>query len=239
VTRELHRPQRHGDGRLCRVDHGNAERVFQRPAVTRHAGAAHHDSAGAIFVPQRAARVDHFDQGAFARGRFGDAHVERPLPGEAFGQSHLPEIAHVPLDRALGDGDDAEGPGTGQRRQHAALGDAEHGPVGALAADLKSGIAVAGDDKGPGAVVTFNQPTQRHRDPLDVGLAFNAVGTLGQRLANNFRPALEIERLQRVLQPSRNGVVGVRIDDENARPGHDVLPAKWRSLASGISRSAS
>ena len=28
MSRELHRTQRHGDGRLCRVDHGNAERIF-------------------------------------------------------------------------------------------------------------------------------------------------------------------------------------------------------------------
>ncbi|MHC2744083.1 hypothetical protein ACVMFA_009895 [Bradyrhizobium liaoningense] len=218
---------------------GDLQRVFERTAMARHAGAAHHDGAGAVLVAQRAADLDHFRQRAFARGRFRNAHVQRPLAGEAVGQSHLPEIAHVTPDRSLGDRDDAEVLGARKRGQHAALGNAEHGAVGTFTADLQSGIAVAGDDEGGRAVVALDQPAQRHRDAVDVGLALDAEGTLGQRLADQFRPALEVERLQRILQPLRDLVVGVRIDDENARPGHDGLPAEWRSLVSGISWSAS
>ena len=194
---------------------------------------------GAVLVAQRAADLDHPRQRAFARGGFRDAHVERPLAGKAIGQSHLPEIAHVTRDRALGDRDDAKRFGAGQCGQHAALGDAEHGAVGAFAADLKPGIAVAGDDKGSRAVVALDQPAQRHGDAVDIGLAFNAERSLGQGLADQLRPALETERLQRVLQPLRDRRVGIRIDDENARSGHAGLPAKFRSLAPSLSWSAS
>jgi hypothetical protein len=123
--------------------------------------------------------------------------------------------------------------------QHAALGDAEHGAVGAFAADLKPGIAVAGDDKGSRAVVALDQPAQRHRDAIDIGLAFNAERTLGQRLADQLGAALETERLQRVLQPLCDRRVGIWIDDENARSGHAGLPAKFRSLGLSLSWSAS
>lgn len=47
---DLNGPERHRDRGLRRVDHGDAERVFQRLAMPRHAGAAHHDGAGAVLV---------------------------------------------------------------------------------------------------------------------------------------------------------------------------------------------
>ncbi|MBB4425614.1 hypothetical protein GGD66_004175 [Bradyrhizobium sp. CIR48] len=207
--------------------------------MARHAGAAHHDGAGAVLVAQRTADFDHLRQRAFARGGIGNAHVERPLAGEAIGQAHLPEIAHVARDRALRDGDDAERFGAGERGQHAALGNAEYRPFRAFAADLKAGIAIAGDDEGRRAVVAFHQPSQRHRNAIDVGLALDAERALRQGLTHQFRPTLETERPQGLLQPLRDCRVGVRIDDENAWPGHDGLPAKWRSFAQSLSRSAS
>ena len=51
VMGELHRAQRHGHGRLRRVDHGNPERLLQRPAMTRHAGTAHHDGGRSRLRP--------------------------------------------------------------------------------------------------------------------------------------------------------------------------------------------
>ena len=123
-------------------------------------------------------------------------------------------------DRALRDRDDAEGFGARQRRQHAAFGDAEHGPVGCFAADMQARIAVAGNDEGGRMVVAFDEAAQRHRHAIDIGLALDPVGTLGQRLADDLRSALKVERLQGLLQPLCHELVGVGIDDENAWPGH-------------------
>ena len=84
-------------------------------------------------------------------------------------QAHLPEIADVPADRALRDRDHAKGFGARQRRQHAAFGDAEHRPVGGLAADMQAGIAVAGDHEGaptgcrPRRGGAAASPRRRHR----------------------------------------------------------------------------
>ena len=62
----LHRPDRHRDRRLRRVDHRNAERILQRRAMPRHAGAAHHDRVRAVLILQRAADLDHARQGLVA-----------------------------------------------------------------------------------------------------------------------------------------------------------------------------
>ena len=120
-------------------------------------------------------------------------------------------------DRALRDRNDAEGFGARQRRQHAAFGDAEHRPVGGFAADMQARIAVAGNDEGGRMVVAFDEAAQRHRHAIDIGLALDPVGALGQRLADDLRSALEVERLQGLLQSLCHELVGVGIDDENAR----------------------
>jgi hypothetical protein len=120
-------------------------------------------------------------------------------------------------DRALCDRNDAEGFGARQRRQHAAFGDAEHGSVGCFAADMQAGIAVAGNDEGGRLVVAFDEAAQRHRHAVDVGLALDPVGALGQRFADDLRAAFKVERLQGLLQPLGHELVGVGIDDENAR----------------------
>src|SRR4051795_8470089 len=41
---------RHGDGGLAGLDHGDAERMLQRRTQRRHAGAAHHDHVGAMLI---------------------------------------------------------------------------------------------------------------------------------------------------------------------------------------------
>ena len=116
-------------------------------------------------------------------------------------------------DRALRDRDDAEGFSARKRRQHAALGDAEHGPVGGFAADMQARIAVAGNNEGGRMVVAFDEAAQRHRHAVDVGLALDPVGALGQRLANDLRSAFKTERLQGLLQPLCHEMVGIGIDD--------------------------
>src|SRR5271169_1046625 len=99
-------------------------------------------------------------------------------------------------DRALCDRDDAKSFGARERRQHAALGDAEHRPIRSFAADMQTWIAVACDDEGRRAVVALDEPAQRHRHTLDIGLTLDSVWPLGQRLADNLRSALKAERLQ-------------------------------------------
>ena len=72
-------------------------------------------------------------------------------------------------------------------------------------------------------VVAFDEAAQRHRHAVDVGLALDPVGTLSQRLADDLRSTLKAERLQGLLQPLCHEMVGIGIDDENARPGHDAF----------------
>ena len=66
-------------------------------------------------------------------------------------------------------------------------------------------------------VVAFNEAAQRRRYAIDIGLALDPVGALGERLADNLRSAFKVKRLQGLLQPLGNELVGVGIDDENAR----------------------
>ena len=89
-------------------------------------------------------------------------HLQRPLAGEAVGQAHLAQVAHVARGSSALDRDDAEALGARQRGQHAAFGDAEHGPVRALAADMQAGVGVAGDDEGAGCV----SPSTRRRSGI-------------------------------------------------------------------------
>ena len=142
-------------------------------------------------------------------------------------------------DRALGDRDDAESFGARERGQHAAFGDAEHRPIGCFAADMQAGIAVAGNDEGGRTVVAFDPTAQRHRHAVDIGLALDPVGALRQRLADDLRSALKAKRLQGVLEPLRHEVVGIGIDDENARPGHRVFLRDDASEKSGYKQHAS
>ena len=72
-------------------------------------------------------------------------------------------------------------------------------------------------------VVAFDESAQRHRHAVDVGLALDPVGTFGQRLADDLGSALKAKRLKCVLQPLGNEMVGIWIDDENARPGHGIF----------------
>ncbi|MEH2621340.1 hypothetical protein V1285_006286 [Bradyrhizobium sp. AZCC 1620] len=216
-------PSAHGHRRLGRIDHGNPQRLLQRKAVTRHAGTAHHDGAGSVFILERAPDLDHLCERSFARCRLRHAHVERPLPGQAIHQAHLPEITNMAANRALRDRNDPEGFCARERRQHAAFGDAEHGPVGGFAADMQARIAVAGNDEGSRMVVAFDEAAQRHRHTIDVGLALDPVGAFGQRFADDLRSAFKVERLQGLLQPLCYELVGIGIDDENARPGHGIF----------------
>jgi hypothetical protein len=44
----------------------------------------------------------------FAARRLGDGHFERAFAGEPVGEPHLTQVAHVPGDRSLADGNYAE-----------------------------------------------------------------------------------------------------------------------------------
>ena len=59
----------HGDRGLGGIDDRDPQRLFQRPAVARHAGAAHHQGFRAILVPQPAADLDHAGQSVVAARR--------------------------------------------------------------------------------------------------------------------------------------------------------------------------
>src|SRR5256885_74372 len=72
-------------------------------------------------------------------------------------------------------------------------------------------------------VIAFDETAQRHRYAVGVGLALDPERPLGQRLADDLRSTLKAQRLQGLLQPLCNDVVGVGVDDENAGPGHLVF----------------
>ena len=78
--------------------------------------------------------------------------------------------------------------------------------------------------KASACVVRLDEAPERQRHALDVGLALDAVGPLGERRADDLRPALERERLQRVGEAARHGLVRVRVDDEDAGHGVSLLP---------------
>ena len=78
--------------------------------------------------------------------------------------------------------------------------------------------------KASDVVVRLDQPAERQHDALDVAWRLDAVGPLGERLADDLRPALESERLQRVGEAARHGLVRVRVDDEDAGHGVSLLP---------------
>ena len=121
----------------------------------------------------RAARdhLDHARQRLLARGRLGHAHVERPLAGEARLRAHLAHVAHVPADRALADGDDAEPLAARQGRQHAASLMPNTGRAVASRHTCRPGIGVAGDDEGIDLVAPRHQPPRaaRSRSPRAPG----------------------------------------------------------------------
>src|SRR5262245_57211859 len=98
---KLHGADGHRDRGLGGVDDGGAEGGLERGAVAGHAGTAHDDDVGAVLVAQLLADLDHAVERLLAGGRLGHAHVERSLAGETVGEPHLPQVAHVPANRAL------------------------------------------------------------------------------------------------------------------------------------------
>src|SRR5262249_48097519 len=159
-------------------------------SMARHAGAAENDRVGAVLVLEFASDLDEPPERAAVRALC-DRHLERALAGEALGKPHLPQIAQVPADRALADGDDPEPLGARERGEDAAFGDAEYRARRALAAQMQARIAVAGDDERVGSVVGFDEATQRQGHAFDIGLTLDPERTLLERRADDLRAAGE------------------------------------------------
>jgi hypothetical protein len=206
---------RHRDRRLRRVDHGNAECLLEGPAVTGHAGTPHHDDAGAVVIPKIASDLDHAIERLVAYGRFGDRHFQRTFAGKAIRHTHLPEIADMARYRTRLDGDHTEPVGAGQRRQDAALGDAEDGLVRAFARDVQTRVGIAGDHKGIDVACRLDLPAQRDRDAVGMLLRFDAVWSLHERRAGDLRPPRIVQGQDSLSQAFRDGLVRVGIDHEN------------------------
>ena len=163
---------------------------FQRPAVARHAGAAHHDGVGAVLVLERAADLDHLRQRSFAGRRLRDGHVRAAArrPGDPSGPSAGDSGCGARIERcAIAITPKRSARASAVSTPHSAMPNT--GRVGRLAADMQAGIAVAGDDEGGRLVVAFDEPAQRHRHALDIGLALDPEGPFGQRLADDLRSA--------------------------------------------------
>ena len=151
--------------------------------------------------------IDHALERLFAARRLGDRHFERALTGKAVGEPHLEQIAHVPGDRALADGDDAEASGVRERGQDAAFSDAEDRPRGALAADVQPWIAVAGNHKGVGGIVCLHHPAQRHHDAFDVGLGLDPKWAFRKGGTHDLRTVRKSQRVQCSIETSGDGFI--------------------------------
>src|SRR5262249_61011256 len=127
---ELQRSGRPGPRGLRRVDHGDAERLFQRATMARHSGATHDHRLRAVPLLQLAPDVDHAPERLFAACRLSNRHFERTFAGEAVGDPHLKQIAPMPGDRALAYGNDADAARARERAEHAAVGSAIYLPRG-------------------------------------------------------------------------------------------------------------
>src|SRR5471030_2828196 len=88
-------PDRHRDGGLARLDDGQADVALQAVAVAGHAGAAHHDDIGAVFVAQFDGDLGHAAEGARLVAEFGDAETDGAVAGHAVVNAHLPDIAQM------------------------------------------------------------------------------------------------------------------------------------------------
>jgi len=159
-------------------------------------------------------------------GCAGMARHRRPLE-EALGEPHLKEIAPVPGDRALADRNDAEAARARERGEHAAFGDAEYRPRGALAADVQPRIAVARDHEGVGRIVRLDHAPQRHHHAFDVGLGLDAERTFREGGTHDLRTVWKPQRLQCRVETAGDVLIGIRIDDANSR----------RRITHGCSRS--
>ena len=91
---------------------------------------------------------------------------------------------------------------------------------------MQARIAVAGDHEGVGLVVLLDQPAQRHRNAVDVGLTLDPVRTLGQGYANDLRPVGKAKLLELGVEAAGHRRVRIGIDDEDARAGHDFFLAQ-------------
>ena len=76
--------------------------------MARHSRAAHDHRLGAVLVPQLSSHLEHAAERLFAACRLSDRHFERALTGQPVLEPHLQQITHVPGDRALAYGNDAE-----------------------------------------------------------------------------------------------------------------------------------
>ena len=103
-----------------------------------------------------------------------------------------------------------------ERGQHAAFGDAEDRPRGALAADMQPRIAVAGDHEGVGRIVGLHHPAQRHHHAFDVGLGLDAKWTFREGGTHDLRTVRKSQRLQCRIETSGDGLIRIRIDDSNS-----------------------
>jgi hypothetical protein len=108
----------------------------------------HDQHVGAVLVTQLGGDFGHAAESARFVAEFDDAQPNRPIAGHAVVQPHLADIAQVARNRLPQDGDDAETLAERQRRQDAALGDAEDRLLSQFACRMQAGVGVAGDDEG-------------------------------------------------------------------------------------------
>src|SRR5690606_38478545 len=168
----------------------------------------------AIRVAQDPPHLDHTGERALLVGKLRHAKADRPVAGEARRHTHGPEIAQVPRNGGGQDGDDAETLAKRESGQHAAFGNAEHGPAALFAQRVEARITETGDDEGARAVCAGRRPAeQRSDDAVDVALGLDAGGPLGQGQAGDGRPVRAAQGLHRGIDPLRDRDAGIGIDD--------------------------
>jgi hypothetical protein len=88
-----------------------------------------------------------------------------------------------------------------------AFGDAEYRPRGALATDVETRIAVAGDHEGVRGVIRLHHAAQRHYDAFDVGLGLNSKWTFRKGRTHDLRTVHKPQRVQCRIETSGDGFI--------------------------------
>ena len=128
----------------------------------------------------------------------------------------------MPRDRALQNRDDAEALAARERRQNAALRDAEDRRARRLPRGMEAGVGKAGDDEG---VRTFplDGAAERRHHLVHMALSLDAGRAFGERHAVDGGPAVHAKTVQGARDVVRHRGAAVRVDDEDAG-AHGAFP---------------
>ena len=154
--------------------------------------------------------------------KLGDPEADGALARHACTQAERGDIAPVARDRALEDRDDAEALAPCERRQDAALRDAEDRCVGRLPRGMEAGVGEAGNDEGIRAF-PLDRAAKRRNHLVHVTLGLDAGRAIGECHAVDGGPAVQAKAVQGARDVLGHCLAAVGVDDEDAG-AHGAFP---------------